>query len=362
MERFHPRRLAVHKASGVLRIDNGTIPIDETGIVFSLQNGSIICSWRNGSRKTMYAEFIPSSLMHISIPGTADDCDRVYSGSIEVGIDGNEFVLVNTTTVDDYVSGAAMSELGPLLSAGNPDSAGRKNLMRAMETSIRSCLYHSGDRHKDHPWQFCDLTHCFHFRGLPPVERRKPETFECLLSPDGIPVEAFFHSTCGGVIAPPLVMWPLHDDPALYRTGADRVDEHGDMLCAVSPHYIWSARINSGQMDRILGSTNVSDIEAITVHGRVSSLDYCTGKGERRNMPIARFMSGCGRSLGWNVVKSNCFTIAERNGFFVIRGKGLGHGTGLCQYGAASLALRGYTWRQILEFYYPGARIARVIE
>ena len=41
-------------------------------------------------------------------------------------------------------------------------------------------------------------------------------------------------------------------------------------------------------------------------------------------------------------------------------GKGLGHGVGLSQWGAEAKAQMGQTAEQILEFYYPGAKIVRV--
>lgn len=43
----------------------------------------------------------------------------------------------------------------------------------------------------------------------------------------------------------------------------------------------------------------------------------------------------------------------------VITGAGWGHGVGLCQIGAAVMAYRGYTYKQILQHYYPGAEIIR---
>lgn len=39
------------------------------------------------------------------------------------------------------------------------------------------------------------------------------------------------------------------------------------------------------------------------------------------------------------------------------QGKGLGHGVGLCQYGAEQLAKDGKDYREILSWYYPGAKI-----
>jgi stage II sporulation protein D len=43
-------------------------------------------------------------------------------------------------------------------------------------------------------------------------------------------------------------------------------------------------------------------------------------------------------------------------------GRGWGHGVGLCQWGAQGKAEAGWTARQILEFYYPGAKLIRVYE
>jgi len=135
-----------------------------------------------------------------------------------------------------------------------------------------------------------------------------------------------------------------------------------DDLCSDSPHYGWSACIGPRQMDRILRARNVRKLEAIMEHGRVAALEFdADGCVARQRTPVGEFMSGCGRLLGWNVVKSNLFSVVEKNGRFIFTGRGLGHGTGLCQYGAAGLARGGYPWRQILHFYYPGARIARVV-
>ena len=42
---------------------------------------------------------------------------------------------------------------------------------------------------------------------------------------------------------------------------------------------------------------------------------------------------------------------------FILRGRGWGHGVGLCQIGAAMMAEKGYSYRDILLHYYPGAEI-----
>ena len=42
---------------------------------------------------------------------------------------------------------------------------------------------------------------------------------------------------------------------------------------------------------------------------------------------------------------------------WVIKGCGWGHGVGLCQIGAAVMADRGISYRDILAHYFPGAEI-----
>jgi stage II sporulation protein D len=54
---------------------------------------------------------------------------------------------------------------------------------------------------------------------------------------------------------------------------------------------------------------------------------------------------------------STMFDIRFDERGLVVDGGGFGHGIGMSQYGAKSLAKKGWTYTQILEFYYPGASI-----
>jgi hypothetical protein len=63
------------------------------------------------------------------------------------------------------------------------------------------------------------------------------------------------------------------------------------------------------------------------------------------------------RRLGWSAIPSNDFTMKKENAGFLLEGTGQGHGTGLCQSGAKSMAQQGATYRQILSHYYPNTMI-----
>lgn len=58
-------------------------------------------------------------------------------------------------------------------------------------------------------------------------------------------------------------------------------------------------------------------------------------------------------------LRSACFEIRYEGEEAVITTRGYGHGVGMSQYGANSMASEGKTWREILEHYYPGCNISK---
>jgi len=66
------------------------------------------------------------------------------------------------------------------------------------------------------------------------------------------------------------------------------------------------------------------------------------------------------RWLSESHLLSSAFVVAREGGKgapdrFVLYGAGWGHGVGMCQVGAAAMAVRGYTCEAILRHYFPGA-------
>jgi stage II sporulation protein D len=53
------------------------------------------------------------------------------------------------------------------------------------------------------------------------------------------------------------------------------------------------------------------------------------------------------------------FHVSPRGGEVVFAGRGFGHGVGLDQWGARAMAARGFTYGQILKYYYRGITIQR---
>jgi len=68
------------------------------------------------------------------------------------------------------------------------------------------------------------------------------------------------------------------------------------------------------------------------------------------------------RALSETHLLSSAFDVERHDGRFILRGKGWGHGVGLCQIGAAVMGEQGKTYDEILLFYYRNAEIKHLYE
>ncbi len=57
-------------------------------------------------------------------------------------------------------------------------------------------------------------------------------------------------------------------------------------------------------------------------------------------------------------LRSTFFSVAPEGDAIILKGRGYGHGVGLCQEGAMTMAAKGFTYRQIISFYYTGVSVA----
>jgi SpoIID/LytB domain protein len=74
------------------------------------------------------------------------------------------------------------------------------------------------------------------------------------------------------------------------------------------------------------------------------------------------------RVLSPSHLKSSAFeveTVAGADGLpvrFVLKGRGWGHGVGLCQIGAAVMGEQGKSYEEILKYYYKDTDIQKIYE
>lgn len=166
---------------------------------------------------------------------------------------------------------------------------------------------------------------------------------------------AYYHSMCGGhtenaKIVFDIDLLPLKGRPCPYCKGAAGM--------------YWKAAFSYKDIEKRLKKygINLKGINFIVegkrdASGRLKSIKIRHSKGVKEIKGYKFRLA-----LGPNVIRSTNFTIRITPKGVMFRGKGWGHGVGMCQWGAFGMAKRRFNYKAILKFYYPGAEIKNYAE
>lgn len=162
---------------------------------------------------------------------------------------------------------------------------------------------------------------------------------------------AYFHATCAGMTAGADELWKINLGPIAGGVQCN--------YCRISPHYYWHARIplsdieeKLNQSGRPVGQILKLEVISQTPSGRAGSLRI-TGTVGEAVIAAKDFRIW----VGGDKMRSTFFTVVIRDDAAIFNGKGWGHGVGLCQWGSLGQSLLGKSYKEILNFYYPGAEI-----
>jgi stage II sporulation protein D len=267
--------------------------------------------------------------------------------------------VVAPVGLEDYVAGILAGEAATL-----------KNLaaLAAMAVVARTWAERSRGRHHAEGFDFCSLTHCQFFRmpveaaiNSTPAAEAVRRTAGRVLRYHGKLIDAYYSACCGGVTEAAGEVWP--------DRRADYLSSVNDPYCVTSQQASWQQTLSLGDIEQVLRATGGDSfrgplgdvvIESRTVSGRARTLRL-VGSGTQR-MDASEFRYILNRRLGWNTLKSNLYTIEYRGDALVFRGRGLGHGVGLCQAGAEQMGQMGLGFERILAHYFPGTTLGGLDE
>jgi stage II sporulation protein D len=230
--------------------------------------------------------------------------------------------------------------------------------LKAMAISIRTFALENANRHSAEGFGLCDSTHCQALRlgkARPEVERAVRETAGETLWFGGQRAHVYYTQHCGGISEAAGDVWPA--EHASYLAGS-----HADPYCLRRSPAEWQARIDLAQLGGIFrtqGWQTPSPISALRVSKRSASgraeLLEVTGRGAPAELSASSFRFAVDRALGWNQMRSDWYSVNVSGSAVEIKGRGYGHGVGLCQAGAFEMAKEGHSDTEILSFYFPGA-------
>lgn len=244
-------------------------------------------------------------------------------------------LLVNVIPLEDYLVGV----LGSEMPRSFPPEALKAQAIAARTYALQKKLEQYGQ-----PYHLGSSVISQVYGGLKAEDPRTREAVEAtrglVLTYDLQPIEAYFHSSCGGKTESGLQA--LGRELAYLKPVA--------CPCGKLPTSKWSMAVSSDDLKAAFG-TKPSDlrIEARTATGRATRVAL----GPTRSVDAVTFRE----RLGYGKLKSLQFQLAPSSSGWAITGTGFGHGAGLCQWGAKVLADQGKDFKQILAHYYPGTEL-----
>lgn len=310
--------------------------------------------------------------------------DRKYAGKLQIQF-GTENVIdcIEHTDLEKLLIGIVPSEI----SARAPTGA-----LQAQAVAARGeMLSKKGVRHLHEGYDFCSEQHCQVYKGIQNTDKAigaaiKPTRGLVLKSHSGRIVDAVYGANCGGHSSANHNIWTSNPDPHLQGVSdlikpasIDLTDEKQatafilrppDCWCAVSgiegaDKFRWKKTLTAKDWEAVEKKAAIGRIKDVgefvrEVSGRIVNMKLSGERGTKsvlKELPIRQMFGG---------LRSSFFKVAwkrDHSGFIngaEFEGAGWGHGVGMCQTGAQSMAAAGWNFSEILFHYFPGAKLIKL--
>ncbi len=317
---------------------------------------------------------------------------RTYRSHLEFWIDrSGGLTVVNELPIEIYLRGVIGSEM---------NSKFPLEALKAQAVTARGyTLGWIGNLHRLAPFDLCDEVHCHVYGGVDReaesvIEAAEQTRGQVLMNGDQI-CDTRYAGVCGGHSENNEDVWGNEPQPYLrghvdsqrsrslptdYLTDESQVrrwiESSPDVYCNTTqssvPEYLdytkkyfrWTFRYSKEELSRIIANKTGKNIGSLIeiiplergVSGRIKKIEF---RGTLQSIEIESELE-IRKALSQNYLYSSCFVVDRNRSDFIIKGAGWGHGVGMCQTGAAMMALNGSNYREILNHYYQGSTIVRL--
>jgi stage II sporulation protein D len=270
---------------------------------------------------------------------------RLFLGRVSVQARKGKVMVINRLPLETYLLGIVGSEMNPdwpldalkaQAVAARSYALQRRMMMRFanrrydLESTVLSQVYRGAERISASVIDAVSLT------------RGEVLTHEHRL------VEALFHSTCGG---------RTHSAREAFGNAVPYLRSRQCRWCKDAKRYRWTAEIELKRLEKALKKKKL-------INGRLESLSrkWGTRKATARVGGKSVYLSprAIRVAIGYTELYSAHFEASTDRGKIRFKGRGFGHGVGLCQWGAHGLSKEGHNYFEILAHYYKGAKVTRI--
>ena len=321
---------------------------------------------------------------------------QVFLGTLKLVVESDKIVAINELPVEQYLASVISSEMKAtagveLLKAHAVIS--RSWLLAQMRRREEKGQQKDGffsfikkddelirwyDREDHTLFDVCADDHCQRYQGITKqtskaVEQALKATRGQILCYEDEICDARFSKCCGGVTEEYQYCW--EDTPKPYLVSVDdpfcNTDDKeilsqvlNDYDLETNDFYRWTVEFTADELSDLVNRKLKDDLGKIVdlvplergKSGRIWKLKIV---GSKKSFTIGKELE-IRRTLSETHLYSSAFDVEKTATGFRLKGKGWGHGVGLCQIGAAVMGQEGYKYDEILLHYYRNAEIKRI--
>ncbi|SFG51226.1 stage II sporulation protein D [Desulfotomaculum arcticum] len=283
---------------------------------------------------------------------------KPYRGSLEIRRIGSLITAINELPIEEYLYGVVPAEMPVMF----PIEA-----LKAQAVTARSYIISQLGSYASYGFDVLDNQSNNIYGGFnqenPVSTRAVEETRGLVLVYRGQPVAAFYHASSGGF---------TDNSEDVWTNALGYIKAKPDPADANDKYYHWSVTYSASQLAQMVNSqlktywpdmnsySSVTDLQEIesTAGGRVKKLLILGMDTNGSPQQVMVFNAERVRTI--LSLKSAMFTLSKTDdpdgnlSSVTITGNGWGHGLGMSQWGAAGLAGQGYSFQDILQYYYTG--------
>ncbi|NVO02485.1 MAG: SpoIID/LytB domain-containing protein [Bacteroidetes bacterium] len=267
--------------------------------------------------------------------------ERVYDDGLIISVENGYLKIINQVNLEYYVAGVVESEGGMM---------NNLEFFKVQAIICRTYAVNNFQKHfKDGGFNLCDQTHCQVYRG-----RCKNSTIllatsqtsgDVIVDANKKLISAAFHSNCGGQTMNSEDVWSI---------STTYLKSVRDSFCVKKSQAKWQKKITKKDLFNYLATKYKFPIEDSAKVSAILNFKQDSRKVYLSNDPSIHL------KLIRNdyKLKSTFFSIEPGKGdTLVLKGRGFGHGVGLCQEGAMRMVELGYGFKDIIRKYYTGVSI-----
>ena len=296
----------------------------------------------NGRKRKLPLRFISSK-------GSLSVNKRPYRGAIEVFESKEGMLVVNELSLESYLVGLINREI----SSRWPPEA-----VKAQAVIARTYALYQKEKRKGELFHLSGTFMDQVYTGMGVEDdaalRAVRDTEGEVLGYNGGLALSLYHSNAGGV---------TEDSSEVWQEGYPYLRSVESPYDMEAPVFSWNLVLDASTLGERLRKAGYSIGEPVMISpversatGRVKALLIEDVHG----LSIVLRGEDLRRAVGYTALKSTMFDVRSIGDVFVFEGRGSGHGVGLSQWGAKGMAERGFSYREILEHFYPGTTLVKV--